>query len=156
MVSLLIHAALAAALVLYIPFPFRLAIPGILLASYLGGRCFFRRTKKIFPVRIGRMFRACGLGILLGLAAAAGLGNFAPGLPMEKISSLRVVLLEDPRGFLSDKERGTANAEILETRALLPGTVGVSGSARGRVRIFFPSGTMPRVKEFGRGAELFV
>jgi competence protein ComEC len=156
MVNLLITAALAAALVLYIPFPFRLGVPGILLAACLAEWCFSHRTKKRFPAYIQRIFRACGLGIFVGLAAASGLGNFAPGLPMEKIRSLRVVLLEDPRSFLADKERGTATAEILETRALLPGTAGVSGSARGRVTIFFPGGTMPRVREFGRGAKLFV
>jgi competence protein ComEC len=100
-------------------------------------------------------------GLLAGLWAGTGLAPLSPGLPVEKILSLSGTLLEDPRSFQEgtkdpEDRRGMAVLELKESGAVLPGTGTVRASARGRVTVFFPGGTMPRLKEFGRGAEIFV
>jgi competence protein ComEC len=122
------------------------------------------------PVSSGAFAGALGLGIVCGFLAAAGTGNFAPGLPAERIYSLRGKLLDDPRSLPSvsgsggsrrnmpaapEEERGMAYLKLEEAGAFLPGAAAKS-SARGRVPVFFPPGTLGRVKEFGRGAEVYV
>ncbi|MDR1306002.1 MAG: ComEC/Rec2 family competence protein [Treponema sp.] len=107
------------------------------------------------------MAAASCCGLLAGLWAGAGLAPLSPGLPVEKIVSLSGTLLEDPRSFQKGTEdpedrRGMAVLELKESGAVLPGTGTARASARGRVLVFFPGGTMPRLREFGRGAEIFV
>jgi competence protein ComEC len=99
-------------------------------------------------------------GLLAGLWAGTGIAPLSPGLRVEKIVSLSGTLLEDPRSFQKEPDpeerRGMAVLELKESGAVLSGTGTVRASARGRVPVFFPGGTMPRLKEFGRGAEIFV
>jgi competence protein ComEC len=107
------------------------------------------------------MAAASCCGLLAGLWAGTGIAPLSPGLPVEKIVSLSGTLLEDPRSFQTEMEdpesrRGMAVLELKESGAVLPGTGSARASARGRVPVFFPGGTMPRLKEFGRGAEIFV
>ncbi|MDR1929882.1 MAG: ComEC/Rec2 family competence protein [Treponema sp.] len=96
-------------------------------------------------------------GLLPGLREAPSLG-----FPEKKLISLRGKLLEDPRLFSpsvwDSGGRGMAGIAVSETGAEgLPGVPGpAEASAGGRVQVFFPGGSMPRVKEFGRGSELYV
>lgn len=160
MISPLVTAALAAALVVYIPQPlFRLvffAASALFVVSML-----IRQKNAVF---CRRKLLPLGLAVLggagLGLWAVSAVDSFAPGLPAEKIFSLKGKLLDDPRsfaasaGFSLGEERGMAALELRETGAAMPGNV--RASAHGRVPVFFPAGTMPRLREFGRGSEVYV
>jgi competence protein ComEC len=100
-------------------------------------------------------------GILAGLWAVRAMPVFSPGLPAERIVSLKGKLLEDPRGFTggfsaaSSGERSMALLALEEAGGIFPGG-SVRVSAAGRAAVFFPAGTMPRLREFGRGAGVYV
>jgi len=185
----LIIAALAAALMVYIPLPlFRLVLVISLAALslvYYPGRIIGKRTKlttafsknpvlkkiekaagvffHVNPVLFTVIISAAALGIAAGLWSVSRIQHFAPGVPVEKIHSLKGILLDDPRSLSSfavpdlspETERGMALLELRESGAKLPGCDAVA-SARGNVAVFFPAGTMPRLREFGRGAVLYV
>ena len=154
--SPIIAAALAAALTVYIPFAaLCFAIVIIILAATAGVLYFFRLLRPVYLYAT----LAAAAGIVIGLWSISRIDHFAPGLPVEKISSLSGILLDDPRSFaghgqsiLPDTEQGMALIQIKQAGA--SGTVRTS--ARGRVLVFFPAGTMPRLREFGRGAEVYI
>jgi len=187
--SPLIISALAAVLVIYIPLPlFRLilliAVTALSLV-YCLGRIFGKRLKskaafskiivlekikttagvffRVNPVLFTVVLSAVTFGIAVGLWSVSRIQPFAPGVPVEKIHSLRGILLDDPRSLSSfsvpdvspETERGMALMELRETEAKLPGG-DARASARGNALVFFPAGTMPRLRGFGRGAELYV
>ncbi|MDR2073218.1 MAG: ComEC/Rec2 family competence protein [Spirochaetaceae bacterium] len=170
MVSPLCIAALAAATVFYTrslwvtgflaaaPLVVRL---GIRLGMPQGTGTLFRKFR-LFREEKGFPWLALYLGLCAGLFALPRVTALEPGLPVERIVSLTGTLLDDPRtlpggssGF-PGQGRGMAYLNLKKTEALLPGTNGVRSSARGRIPVFFPAGTMDRVKDFGRGAELYV
>jgi len=185
----LIIAALASALVVYIPLPlFRLILlisVAALFLIYYPGRIIGRQTKlktafsknpiltkigkaagaffHVNPVLFTVIISAAALGIVAGLWSVSRIPHFAPGVPVEKIHSLKGILLDDPRSLSSfavpdlspETERGMALMELRESGAKLPGG-DARVSARGKAQIFFPAGTMPRLREFGRGAVLYV
>jgi competence protein ComEC len=69
---------------------------------------------------------------------------------VEQIRGLSGVLLEDPRELAGGRGMG---------RLALGGTVGSKGiraTARGTVLVFFPPETLSRLRDFGRGAALYV
>ncbi|MDR2143563.1 MAG: ComEC/Rec2 family competence protein [Treponema sp.] len=103
------------------------------------------------------------LGISAALAGGFAIGYvsgtaarkpFSPGLPPEKVSSIRGILLDDPRtggsGGLANVVASAAGADSL------PGCGNVRSSAKGTALVFFPDSAIPRLKEFGRGGEVFV
>jgi len=166
--SPLLLAALSAALAVYIPLPaFRLVLLILAAAGFVFSvvRIFARRSRffrhpgPAFPFFIP----ALCIGIFCGLWQVSRLPRFSPGVPAEKIVSLKGTLLDDPRSLSSftvpdlraETERGMALMELRETMAKLPGGK-VRASARGKAQVFFPAGTMPRLKSFGRGAELYI
>ncbi|MDR2702011.1 MAG: ComEC/Rec2 family competence protein [Spirochaetaceae bacterium] len=166
--SPLLFAALAAALTVYIPLPaFRLALFALAAAGFVFSvvwicgrrKAFFRRPDPVFIFTIP----ALCFGVFCGLWSVSRLSHFTPGVPAENIVSLKGILLDDPRSLSSftvpelspETERGISLMELRETGAKLPGGK-VRASAGGRVQVFFPAGTMPRLRGFGRGAELYV
>jgi len=171
----LIIAALAAALVVYIPLPwFRLVLliaVAALSLVYYPGRIFGKQIKekpagilfRINPVLFTVVISAATFGIITGLWSVSRIQRFAPGVPVEKIHSLRGILLDDPRSLSSfavpdlspETERGMALMKLRESGAKLPGG-DARASARGKALVFFPAGTMPRLRGFGRGATLYV
>ncbi|MDR0586536.1 MAG: ComEC/Rec2 family competence protein [Treponema sp.] len=96
-----------------------------------------------------------GLGLVLGaVSGTAARKPFSPGLPPEKIRSVEGILLDDPRAGGSG---GLANVRVFAAGADgLPGCGNVRASATGTALVFFPDSSIPRLKEFGRGGELFV
>jgi competence protein ComEC len=92
-------------------------------------------------------------GILAGFfarGAAFRASLVAPGLPRAAITGISGTLLDDPR--TNSSSRGMANLRLAESAA----AGGVRASARGRALVFFPEGSIPRLKEFGRGSTIFV
>jgi competence protein ComEC len=92
-------------------------------------------------------------GILIGfLARGAAFREsvVAPGLPRGGVTGISGTLLDDPR--TNSAARGMANLRLAESA----GSGGVRVSAWGRTLVFFPEGSIPRLKEFGRGSTIFV
>jgi competence protein ComEC len=100
---------------------------------------------------INRQVTAFTVGLILGLNARAAVpSRIHLGLPEDRVIGVSGVLREDPRE-LGDG-RGMGYLE-LESAA---GKGGLRSSARGKVLAFFPSGLIPRLKEFGRGSAVYI
>jgi competence protein ComEC len=166
--SPLFLAAIAAALAVYIPLPaFRLAFLAIAAVGFVFSLVwmFARRLRFFRRLDPAYLFTALPLcfGIVCGLWSVARLQHFTPGVPAENIISLKGTILDDPRSLSSftlpelspETERGMALMELRETGAKLHGGK-VRASAGGRVQVFFPAGTVPRLRGFGRKAELYI
>ncbi|MDR2601180.1 MAG: ComEC/Rec2 family competence protein [Spirochaetaceae bacterium] len=92
-------------------------------------------------------------GLLLGFYARRNAFKDSAvftGLATEKITAVRGVLANDPRSTKTDR----GMAQISLNRAYSAG--GVQTSARGGALVFFPQGSLPRIKEFGRGSEIYI
>ncbi|MCL2472655.1 MAG: ComEC/Rec2 family competence protein, partial [Treponema sp.] len=72
------------------------------------------------------------------------------GLPAEKITAVSGILLDDPRTLTGGS--GFAFLKLGECGS----TGGLRASARGNIPVIFPSESIPRLKEFGRGAGIFM
>jgi competence protein ComEC len=105
---------------------------------------FFRPLRRRIP--------ALAAGLILGVAAAAASLGTAPrlGLPAEAVRGIEGILDEDPRESAGGKGMG-----YLALRGV-SGAGGLRASARGRVLVFFPAETLPRLRDFGRGAAILV
>lgn len=168
--SPLVIAALASALTVYTPRPLLLfAVPALLIVCVAA--CLIgQKTMKqyVAPYYFFVCIAAVFLGIITGVWSVSRIQNFAPGVPAESVTSLKGILLDDPRSLSSTNakgtppyaedqsaERGMALLELKESGATLPGGK-VKASARGKALVFFPKGTMPRLKGFGRKAEVYI
>ena len=148
-------AALGAALAYYSGITFLLAAFGFVAVSlmqtlayapiYFGSRYGFR-VARVYVI-------AFAMGLSLGLAAANVVRGMQPrlGLSISKnIVGLRGTLCDDPRAFM----QGGGIASVALKRA--SGLGGLSASASGNVQALFPTAAIPRVKGFGRGAEVYI
>ena len=165
--SPIIIAACAAVLVVYITMPAGriclLALAALLIiGSFIVLLSVMIKKPVLFFCRLDLMYiRAAftaALGLILGFAAVSKIVPCAPGLPVETIASIKGKLLDDPRSFagfnnVPAEERGMA---VMELKGAGDISGAVRSSARGRVIVFFPAGTMPRLRDFGRGAELYI
>jgi competence protein ComEC len=114
--------------------PFLYAVPE--------SRFFFKK------LRLLTAFAAGGFG--LGLTAGAVLPAVPSlGLEPERITGFLGILAEDPRSF--NDSRGMGALDLLAA----VGEGGVKVSAKGKVLVFFPAETIPRLREFGRGCEIY-
>ena len=119
--------------------------------------CFIRALRflpgiNVRPVsKTGILAAALAVGFVLGTASRRNVPVSADlGLEAEKITSLSGILREDPRTL-----QGGSGFGILALRESGGGR-GLRASAKGSVMVFFPSESIPRLKEFGRGAEIFI
>ena len=166
--SPLIVAACAAIPVVYISLPAvrfcLLVLSGIFLMACLIWFLAGVLKKRVMYVHLlnplyVRICLAAAIGLIAGFVCVSRIEPCALGIPAESISSIKGKLLNDPRSFTSifdqgtEEERGMAVVELSQAENFFGG---VRSSARGRVLVFFPAGTMPRLREFGRGAEVFV
>jgi competence protein ComEC len=98
------------------------------------------------------LFTSAAIGVFIGFAA--GKPNLPGlGLPSEKIAAIYGTLRDDPRSFLTEhgeQARGTLALKRVK------GFGKVEVSAKGDVLVFFPEGAIPRLKEFGRGCEVYI
>ncbi|MCL1813760.1 MAG: ComEC/Rec2 family competence protein [Treponema sp.] len=166
--SPLIVAACAAIPVVYISLPaVRLCLLVLLCFILITSLVWFlagvlKKPTKVLTSINPFYIRICftgALGLIIGFACISRIEQCAPGLPLETVSSIKGKLLNDPRSFASgfgqttEEERGMAVMQLSETGNL---SGSVRSSARGRALVFFPAGTMPRLRDFGRGAELYI
>jgi competence protein ComEC len=160
-VSPVLCAALGAAFSFYV----QGALPGelrprwvlILLASIvvlvsLGRVLALGAPSPRFFRTLHRRLLALASGLVLGIAAGAAARETAPrpGLPPEAVRAVSGILDEDPRESTGGRGMGS-----LALRGV-SGSGGLGASARGRVLVFFPPEALPRLRGFGRGAEVFV
>ena len=107
------------------------------------------KNKAFYKVSI--LVIAAALGMVLGIASRRSVQdspNFA--LETEKIIAISGILKNDPRTLSGGS--GFANIRLFTSNA----SGGISVSSSGTVMVFFPSECIPRLKEFGRGAEIYM
>ena len=93
---------------------------------------------------------AAAVGFSLGIGARRSVGGpVETGLPAERVIAVSGLLREDPRSLQSGSGLGTL--ALLECS----GDGGLRASARGNLTVFFPAESIPRLKEFGRGCEIY-
>ena len=94
---------------------------------------------------------ALAVGFALGIAVRRTVpGPAELGLPAENVSALSGILREDPRSLESGAGLG-----VLKLRGSA-GRGGVRASASGNITVFFPGESIPSLREFGRGCEVYV
>jgi competence protein ComEC len=81
--------------------------------------------------------------------------RFFTGQARAGVTALSGVLLDDPRTARSG--RGLAELDLQWANGTVAGVHGiVRTSARGSMTVLFPEGSIPRIKEFGRGSTVLV
>jgi competence protein ComEC len=120
-----------------------LAIAAILCFAFIKAK----RISRLVPA-------ALAIGLIAGFVSGrAAVKPMSPGLPLSSIHSLKGRLLDDPRSLA---RAGMVYMTVNESGGALPGTVEARASARGKTLVFFPAASIPRIKEFGRGGEVYV
>lgn len=100
--------------------------------------------------KLGILVIAGAVGLSLGVAARRSVPDRAElGLQAERISAVSGILNDDPRTL-----QGGSGIGVLKLR-LCAAPEGLRASARGNVTVFFPAESIPRLKEFGRGCEIY-
>ena len=101
--------------------------------------------------RIGILLVAAAVGFALGIASRQSVAGAAhTGISGERVRAVSGILREDPRALQSGAGLGT-----LELRGC-SGSGALRASASGRLAVFFPTDAIPRLREFGRGSEIYV
>jgi len=114
-------------------------------------------TQSMLFKKIGILATAAAIGFSLGIAARRSFsGSVEMGLEREKVTAISGILREDPR-FLQNARnaRGGSGMGVIELRGCT-GRDGLRASGRGMVTVFFPAESINRLKEFGRGCEVYV
>jgi competence protein ComEC len=113
-----------------------------------------RETPAGFSIRkayIASLFFAVGFALgIAGRGAANQASLVFTGLEDKNIIAINGELLDDPRNTASG--RGMSSLKLSASQ----GKKGIRASARGDVLVFFPEGSIPRLKEFGRGSTIYV
>ena len=101
--------------------------------------------------KIGILSAAAALGFFGGIAARRTVQG-APvfGLPFQNITAVSGLLKEDPRSLAGGS--GFAMMELRECAS----QGNLRANAAGTLAVFFPEESIPRLKEFGRGSEIFI
>lgn len=92
---------------------------------------------------------AAAVGFSLGIAARRTVTGMELGFEPERITAVSGILTEDPRTL-----SGGSGLGIMEL-TLCAAEGGLRASARGNLTVFFPSESIPRLREFGRGCEIY-
>ena len=112
---------------------------------------FFSGPRRRFYALGEQHFAVFALGLALGLASGGTVArNVSFGIPEEAITGLTGVLQDDPRTVSGGRGLGILSLENTAGRG------GIRSSAKGRVPVFFPDETLPRLKGFGRGSRVYV
>jgi competence protein ComEC len=117
----------------------------------------FLRVIRYFPgpepdgvYKAGIIVTAAAVGFSLGIAAR---GSFRSGIDLgvqaTRVTAISGTLLEDPRTLRGGSGLGVLKLDSVTARG------GLRATAAGSITVFFPSATIPRLKEFGRGCEIY-
>jgi competence protein ComEC len=107
--------------------------------------------------KLGILATAAAIGFSLGVAARRSFSDSVEtGLEPEKVTAIYGILREDPRFLQSARNVGGGSGMgVIELRGCT-GRGGLRASGSGAVTVFFPSESINRLKEFGRGCEIYV
>jgi len=132
-----------------------LSLSAAVIILSLAALCLFRVLASV--CRENRLLQltsicstALAAGLMLGICAAgAGRTSVHFGLVTDRITAVEGFLLEDPR-IISN---GKAVVSLSLRKCAADG--GVRASSKGEITVFFPQENAGRLREFGRGAEVF-
>ena len=97
------------------------------------------------------LFLIAGIaGLCFGFSARASMPDTYIPLARDRVTGLTGILSDDPRAF--NDGRGMGSLGLIQAT----GAGGVRTTAKGRITVFFPAESIPRIKEFGRGCEIYV
>jgi len=124
------------------------------VAVSLFALCLFRVLASLLQERKFQLTSYClsalAVGLVLGIcASAAGRVPLNFGLPADKVTAIEGVLLEDPRIITG----GRAVASLSLRRSAGTGSLRVDAS--GEITVFFSQESAQRLKESGRGTDIF-
>jgi competence protein ComEC len=116
----------------------------------LPGSCFSGRRRRLYA--LGELhIAAFSFGLALGLGSGgAASRSISLGFPEERITGISGVLRDDPRTVSGGRGLGILSLEKTAGRG------GIRSSAKGKITVFFPDETLPRLKEFGRGSSVYL
>ncbi|MDR0487284.1 MAG: ComEC/Rec2 family competence protein [Treponema sp.] len=151
-------AALGAALGFYL---FGALVSAVLIVSFISltALCLFRvlasLSEKSRQLRLTAVYSAVfAAGLFLGVCAAkAGRSEINFGIPENKITAVKGVLLEDPR--LISGGRAMASVSLRECAGNGGLRVRINSAGGGELTVFFPEETAARLREFGRGTTVY-
>jgi len=101
---------------------------------------------RLMPLRLTAFAAGVALGIGMGTNAVQ---KVSLGIPEDAVQGISGVLLDDPRIVSGGRAMTTLSLKMITGK----GRVRVG--ARGEIVVFFPEGNAERLKEFGRGTEVF-
>ena len=103
------------------------------------------------PLRLTSLrLTAFTAGVAMGICVGAGaVQSVSFGIPEDAVEGVSGVLLDDPRIVSGGRAMTTLSLKMINGK----GRVRVG--SRGEVTVFFPAESALRLKEFGRGAEVF-
>jgi len=119
------------------------------LASFPAAVGADRETARVLRA-LPASLTAFAAGLALGIGAGAGVSHGPVfGVPREAVTGVSGVLLDDPRPVSGGRAMAT-----LSLRSAL-GAAGVRATATGELTVFFREENAERLREFGRGTEVF-
>jgi competence protein ComEC len=101
---------------------------------------------RLMPMRLAAFAAGVALGIGFGTNAVQ---EITFGIPQDTIQGVSGVVLNDPRIVSSGRAMTTLSLKMVT------GKGNVRATARGEITVFFPEESAPRLKEFGRGTEVY-
>jgi len=104
------------------------------------------RALRTLPMLLAAFCAGFALGISAGARASRGL---ALGIPAEFAVGISGVLLDDPRLVAGGSAMATLSLRTVS------GAGGARATARGEITVFFREANAARLREFGRGTEVF-
>ncbi|MDR1900540.1 MAG: ComEC/Rec2 family competence protein [Treponema sp.] len=136
---------------LLLPLAFLFALLSLVRVCASGPDAFFTNTGRRRFFRLAELYLVFfSAGFALGFGAGgAFLHEPRLGLPEEKIDAVLGILVDDPRTFYDG--RGMGSVSLRRT-----GSGGTEASAAGNLSVFFPEEAVARLREFGRGCEVYV
>jgi len=107
------------------------------------------RVLDSFPILI-YWTTAFAVGLVIGIGAGANASDPVRfGLPEETIQGISGTLLDDPRVISGNRAMSTLSLRMAM------GTGGTRATSSGQITVFFREENVQRLKEFGRGTEVF-
>jgi competence protein ComEC len=102
------------------------------------------------------MAAAFSAGLAAGIAAGANSSDTVYfGIPEDTVRGISGVLLDDPRVVSSGRVASSGSAMSTLSLKMSTGNSGARASARGQIIVFFREENAQRLKEFGRGTEVY-
>jgi competence protein ComEC len=104
------------------------------------------RLLRLTPLRLAAFTAGVAMGIGMGTNAVQAVSF---GIPADTIQGISGIVLNDPRTVSGGRAMSTLSMKMVT------GKGNVRATARGEIAVFFPEESAARLKEFGRGTELY-